>query len=223
MTELELVASGGIDPRNLNRSDYANSLAAEALRVGLLTEDDMARIRGDMMNALAEVIGYATAGKSSSVLTSTAEKLAQSLLFNISTCLLAEPTPEKAAALLRDRRMSELYAKGYQINKKRHDEAKRLWARVRYTRLEHGGAEYDKTIDVYFRRYLSSYDARTGAHDKIYLSLPAYGIRGAFHIDGAVRVLEKLAAINAGKRDEGVIEGSQPIPAFYEERKEPNS
>ena len=103
MTELELVASGGIDPRNLNRSDYANSLAAEALRVGLLTEDDMARIRGDMMNALAEVIGYATAGKSSSVLTSTAEKLAQSLLFNISTCLLAEPTPEKAAALLRDR------------------------------------------------------------------------------------------------------------------------
>ena len=223
MENHELTSLGGIDPRNLNRADYANSLAAEAERIGLYTEQDLERIRGDMMNALAEVIGYATDGESSSVKTDTARKLAKSLLYNIDTCLLAEPTPESAAVMLKERRMNELYAKGYLINRKLLDDAKHLWGRVRYTRLKNGGEAYDKTIDTYFRNYLRDYDPRTSAQDKIYLSLPTYGIRGAFHIDGAVEVLKKLLAINEGQKSDVVMEGSQPISPYYAKREEPDS
>ena len=212
MNPTDLIAPHALGPENLDRADYANSLAAEALRVGLYSESDITRIQSDMMNALAEVIGYATGGESSSVKTDSARKFAKSLLYNIDTYLLSLPTPDAAAAELRERRMSELYGKGYVLNKKRYEDAKHLWAKVRYSRLKDADEAYNKTLDRYFRNYLAAYDPRTSAHDKIYLSMPKQGIRGAFHIDGAVEVLKKLLALNEGRpADAVVIEGSQPI------------
>ncbi len=220
----ELISPHSLDSANLNRADYANSLAAEALRVGLFSEADVTRIQGDMMNVLAEVIGYATGGESASVRTDSARQYAKSLLYNIDTCLLTFPTPEAAAEALRERRMSELYGKGYVINKKHWEDAKHLWTKVRYTRLKNADETYDKTLDRYFRNYLAAYDPRTSAHDKIYLSLPKYGIRGAFRIDGAVEVLKKLLALNEGREaDAVVIEGSQPIACIPKDKPEQNS
>ena len=224
MSGTELISPRALDPENLRRADYANTLAAEALRAGLFSEADVTRIQGDMMTALAEIIGYATNGESSSVKTDSARKFAKSLLYNIDTYLLTLPTPEAAAAQLKERRMSELYGKGYLLNKKRYEDAKHLWAKVRYTRLKDADEAYNKTIDRYFRNYLAAYDPRTSAHDKIYLSMPKQGIRGAFHIDGAVEVLKKLLALNEGRpADAVVIEGSQPIAHFATDKPEQNS
>ena len=223
MSGTELISPRALNPENLRRADYANTLAAEALRAGLFSEADVTRIQGDMMTALAEIIGYATNGESSSVKTDSARKFAKSLLYNIDTYLLTLPTPEAAAAQLKERRMSELYGKGYLLNKKRYEDAKHLWAKVRYTRLKDADEAYNKTIDRYFRNYLAAYDPRTSAHDKIYLSMPKQGIRGAFHIDGAVEVLKKLLALNEGKPSDVVIDGSQKIAGFYRGGEEPNS
>lgn len=56
----DITSYSGLNPANLDRSDYMNTLAAEALRVGLIKESDIDRIRSDLMTALAEVIGYYT-------------------------------------------------------------------------------------------------------------------------------------------------------------------
>jgi hypothetical protein len=100
---------------------------------------------------------------------------------------------------MKEKPMKELYAEGYAINRKKWEEAKRLWGRVRYTRLRDGGEDYDKAIDKNIRIYLRDYDPRLSAHDKLYLTLPKFGIRGAFHIGGAVAVLNRLLEANTGR------------------------
>ena len=70
---------------------------------------------------------------------------------------------------------------------------------MRYTRLRDGGEDYDKAIDKNIRIYLRDYDPRLSAHDKLYLTLPKFGIRGAFHIGGAVAVLNRLLEANTGR------------------------
>lgn len=190
---------GSLDPSRISHKDYTNSLAAEAHRAELFTDADIDRIRADLMNCLAEVIGYYTKGESSSVKAETARKLSLSMLYNIDTYLISLGDDMAAVRELGERRMSELYGKGYLINSKLFEEAKVLYGKVRFTRLKDGGAAYDRTIDKYFYNYLSSYDPRFTAQDKIFLSLRRMGVDGAFHIDGAVDALKKLLLINSGR------------------------
>lgn len=203
--ETSLSARGTLDPSRISRKDYTNSLAAEGLRSGLLTDGDIDRIRADLMTCLAEVIGYYTKGKSTSVKAETARKLSLSMLYNIDTYLLSLHDDNEAVRVVGERRMSELYGKGYLINSKLFEEAKALYGKVRFTRLKDGGAEYDKTLDRYFYNYLSSYDPRFTAQDKIFLSLKKYGADGAFHIDGAVESLKKLLDVNRGRVSDVIV------------------
>ncbi len=57
MNERELTARRRIDPDRLDRENYAQSLAEEAVRSGIMTEADTERIRGDLLKALSEVAG----------------------------------------------------------------------------------------------------------------------------------------------------------------------
>ena len=205
MNENAVVGTNSFDPMRIKRSDYTNSLAAEAHRTGLLSDGDVDRISADLLSCLAEVIGYYTKGESSSLKADTARKLSLSMLYNIDTYLLSLGSDIEAVRVLADRRMSELYGKGYLINSKLLEEAKALYGKVRFTRLKDGGAEYDKTLDKYFYYYLSSYDPRFTAQDKIFLSLRKYGVDGAFHIDGAVESLKKLYEINKGRPSDVIV------------------
>ena len=205
MAENAIFDPHSLDPSKIRRADYTNSLAAEAHRVGIFSDADIDRIRADLLSCLAEVIGYYTKRESSSVKGETARKLSLSMLYNIDTYLLSLGSDAEAAKVLAERRMSELYGKGYLINSKLLDEAKFLYGKVRFTRLKDGGAEYDKTLDRYFYYYLTTYDARFTAQDKIFLSLRKYGVDGAFHIDGAVDALRKLYEINKGKPADVII------------------
>ena len=217
MSELGLTPKGRIDPARLDRENYVQSLTEEAVRCGIMTEGDTDRLRTELLSVLAQVIGYKTGGESTNVSTDEARILSESLLYNIGTALRAEETPDSAALTMRDRPMSELYAKGYQINKKRWEDARRLWTKVRYNRLRDGGEEYDRAIDRNIRIYLEKYDPRTSAHDKLYLSLPKYGIKGAFHIQGAAAVLTKLLSLSSGGT------GAHMDAAFRVKEEEPNS
>ena len=200
MTETGLTPRGRIDPERLDRDRYAETLTAEAIRCGLLTDADEDRIRTELLKVLGEVIGYRTEGRSTNVGIDVAKELSESILFNIGTALRAAPTPDEAALLLKERRMSDLYADGYLINRGLWEEAKRLWGRVRYTRKADAGRDYDLAVDRNLRNYLEQYDPRTGAHGKLFLVLPELGIRGAFHIRGTVSVLKKMLAFNEGKK-----------------------
>ena len=219
MSEHELAPVSRIDPGKLDRNHYTDSLAAEAERAGILSEADTARIRGDLLGVLGDVIGYSSEGRSSSVTTDHARQMADSILYNIGTVLRSAPTPDDGARMLRDTPVRDLYARGYQINREKWEEAKRLWGRVRNTRLRDGGEDYDRAIERNIRIYLKDYDPRLSAHDKLYLSLPKYGIRGAFHIGGTVNVLKKLIDINTGKNGAGSVTGAE----FREVGEERNS
>ena len=94
MNEHGLTARGLIDPGKLDRDNYAQSLAEEALRTGIMTEADFERIRGDLLTVLAQVIGYKTGGESTNVSTEEARVLSESLLYNIGTALRAEGDPD---------------------------------------------------------------------------------------------------------------------------------
>lgn len=208
MNENGIISKNSLDPANINSDDYTNTLAAEALRVGLLSEADVDRIRNDLLSALAEVIGYYTKNESSSLRMNAAQQLSKSLMYNIDTYLLSLGNTAHALETIRERRMSELYGKGYLINQKRHKEAIALYGKARYSRLKNACEEYNKTLDKYFKNYLAAYDPKFSAHDKIYLSLTEYGLDGAYHIDGAIGVLRKIIEINSGERADYEITAS---------------
>ena len=205
MTENSLARYDSFDSSRVTRKDYTNSLAAEAHRTGIFTDADIDRIRADLMACLAEVIGYRTKNESTSVKAETARKLSLSMLYNIDTYLLSLGDDRAALAALADRRMSELYGKGYLINSKLFEEAKALYGKVRFTRLKDGGAAYDRTLDRYFYNYLRDYDPRFSSQDKIFLTLRKWGVDGAFHIDGAVESLKKLLEINKGRQSDVIV------------------
>lgn len=207
----DIIAYSGLNAENIDRSDYTNTLLLEAVRAGIAKESDIDRIRNDLMIALAEVIGYYTKNESSSIKAETANELSNSLVYNIDTYLLSFGDDKKAAETLLDRRMSELYGKGYLINRKYFEEAKILFGKARLSRLKNGSEEYNKTLDKYFRYYLTHYSPKFNAHEKIYLSLREYDLSGVYNIREAVDVLKKLVEINRGRQADVTIEA--PVEA----------
>lgn len=208
MNENRITPLSALNPDNIDRRDYTNTLAAEAQRAGLFTESDIDAIRNGLLKALAEIIGYYTKNESSSIMAETARKLTLSMMFNIDTYLLTFANDKRAAQELKERPCIELYGKGYLINSKHFEAAGHLYGKARFTRLKNGGEKYDRMLDKYFRYYLSVYSAKFGAHEKIYLSLPKLGIVGAFNIAEAVGVLEKVIAMNEGKKPDVILNAS---------------
>ncbi|MBE6541882.1 MAG: hypothetical protein E7672_05485 [Ruminococcaceae bacterium] len=200
MNDNRIISFSGFDSSKIDREDYANSLAAEAYRVGFFSDSDIEKLKNDLLSALAEVIGYYTKNESTSLKINTAQMLSKSMMFNIDTYLLSLCDDKSAAEILRDRKPIELYGKGYLINQKLYKEAAVLFLKARNNRLKSASEEYNKTLDRYFKNYLTDYDPKFSAHNKIFLSLSEYEIDGAFHISGAVDALKKLIEINAGVR-----------------------
>ena len=200
-----LIAHDSLNPENISLLDYTNTLAAEAMRVGLLDETDLARIQAGLMETLSEVIGYYSDNKSTSIQTDKAKVFGQSILFNVDAHLLTLGDHHAAIEELRNKKLNELYGRGYILSRKRFEDAKVLYARARYTRLKDGSAEYNKTLDVKLKNYFADYDARFTAHSKAYIMLSEYGIRGAFRIDQLAGVLNKLIEINTGKKADVTI------------------
>ncbi len=192
MTELSLTGRNAFAPENLRREDYTNSLAAEAVRTGLWTEDDLLSLQTGLMNTLAVVIGYATKNESTSVRLDKANEYLGGVLYNCDTYLLTVGSPMEAVELLRTVPMEELYNRGFAINRDLFREAKRLFANVRYTRLHDGSQTYNRAIDILLPHYLASYDPRFNPQDQLYMSIPSLGIRGPFHMDCVVTMLQKL-------------------------------
>lgn len=198
--EKRLIARGNLDPERISALDYTNTLAAEAVRVGLFDESDITRIQNGLMETLSEVIGYYSEQQSTSVKVDKAKEFGKSILYNTDTYLMSLGNCQTAAEELRSKKINDIYGKGYLINSKRFEQAKVLYARVRYTRLKNASDEYNRTLDVKLKNYLEAYDARFNAHSKAYITLGEYGIRGAFRMDQMSDMLNSLIAVNGGKK-----------------------
>ncbi len=202
MTELQLTSQNGFQPENLRKSDYTNTLAAEAARIGLYTEDDILSIQTGLMNTLAVVIGYATKNESTSVRLDKANDYLACILYNCDTYLLTLNDPMTAADYLKSMSIEEMYNRGFAINRDHFREAKRLFANVRYTHLHDGSKTYNRAIDILLPHYLGAYDPRFNAQDKLFMSIPSLGIRGPFHMDETVTMLTRLLEIQKGRKSD---------------------
>lgn len=211
-----LVSYSALDPERIDRRSYSTSLTSEAYRVGLISDDDLDVLKNRSMEALAEVIGYYTKNESSSIKTDTAKNLAKSLLYNVDTYLLSLGDHEEALRVLLDRKIGELYGKGFLINKKHFEDARQLYAKVRFTRLRDADEEYNKTLDQYFKYYLTKYDPKFTSDLKIYLSLRKYDLFGNYHIDEAVEVLKKLLEINSGTKSDYELSAEEAVSSSEE-------
>ncbi len=201
-----VIPHSAMDASRIDLRNYSTSLTAEAFRSGLISESDVERLQSKSMEALAEVIGYYTQKKSASVKNETARSLAKSLIYNVDTYLLSLADHTEALSVLLERKMGELYGKGYLINKKYYDDARRIYAKVRYTRLSNASEEYNKTLDQYFKYYLTKYNPKFSSDLKIYLSLSEYGLFGNYHINESITVLTTLLAINRGTESDYLID-----------------
>lgn len=195
-----LTAWSSLNSERISPLDYTNTLATEAFRVGLYGESDIARIQNGLMETLSEVIGYYSNRQSTSVQTDKAKEFGKSILYNTDSYLLSLGNHNAAVAELQNKRLNDLYGKGYLINSKRFENAKVLYARVRHTRLKNASEEYNRTLDVKLKNYFASYDARFNAHSKAYITLSEYGIRGVYRMDQMADMLNCLLAVNNGKK-----------------------
>ncbi len=101
------VNAGALCPRT-----YTESLLAEGLRCGLLTDDDILQIQTALIFLLAETTDRYTANQSTSIREETAQELLQSILYTVGIRLKAESSPEDAVQLLRKRPLKVLAAEG---------------------------------------------------------------------------------------------------------------
>jgi len=205
MNNTALTTGRDFDESRIDFSNYTSSLAEESLRCGLYTDDDIARIQLGLMEALSEVIGFYTGGQSTSVKNERAAELSNSILYNTDTYLRSLGSHSDARDQLRERKISELYGKGYIINKGLYEKAKILYGKARYSRLRDGSTEYTKTLDVYLYNYLKTYNPKFNAHDRLYVNLKEIGFRGGFRINRVIDLLEAIIRLNAGRQSDIIL------------------
>lgn len=199
MDNTSLTTGRDFSEANIDYSNYTSSLAGEAFRCGVYTEETIADIQMGLMESLSEVIGFYTKGQSTSVKTERAAELSKSILYNTDTYLKSLKNHEAACEQLKERKISELYGKGYLINRKLYEKAKILYGKARYSRLKNGSLEYNKTLDIYLYNYLKMYNPKFNAHDRLYVNLKETGFKGGYPIDRVVDFLEALLRMNYGK------------------------
>jgi len=147
-----------INSESLNSIHYTQSLMVEAMRVGVLSGEDVERIQLEMLNLLAEQIQQYTNGQSSSVAESTAQSLLQSVFYFVDTQLLSMPIPD-AADCMAGGSMCKLFTEGRALVKAYVEEAQDLLNKISAERLKVELLAYNGTIDS-LPEFFTSYDAR---------------------------------------------------------------
>ena len=121
MTERLLLSA----PENVDLSLIP--LTEYGLRHGLLTEDDLRRLRAENLPLLRRQAERLTGGRSSSLPAETAGALLDSVFYTVSLALKRCASPEEALTLLRQQPLDTLFAVGQ----------KRLARKVQAARLMH--------------------------------------------------------------------------------------
>ncbi|WP_411678474.1 DUF6179 domain-containing protein [Caproicibacter sp.] len=130
-------------------------------RAGLSAEESK-RFQKEMLWALSEQLGRYTAGESSSVLSETAEKVLESMLYCVSVELSARPDP---AAALREIPAAELFRRGAERVKSMTEDLKLLYRQVLNTRIPTDLIAYNETLDGAIPGFFKTYDPEYAAHE----------------------------------------------------------
>lgn len=213
-----------LEKANIKYNDYMRTLLSELDRLGLISGNQLSRIRTEVLDAVGELIRCWTNDESSSVMTDTANGLMMSLLFNIDAYLIGVGNTEKAIDVLLNTPVMQLYNEGIHRLRLYLCEATGLLVRVKRTRLNIPNVYYNETIDS-FINILKNYDIQYGSHritDIIDypLAVQSNTLRGIHLLRG---YLLNLCAENSFCREYESEEVARLYTAFCDKHKYPYS
>ncbi len=122
MSDAIISARGRFDPERLDKRYYLLSLASELRRTERITETELTALSDGLYALLEAHLERFTGGESSSVISSTAEKLLRSLMYNCDLTLLqlGEEAAAKRlaeAAKAPERELEKIYFDGLRLNR----------------------------------------------------------------------------------------------------------
>ena len=154
-----------ISDSELDERRYLITLSEKAAERGMLTDNDLVRIQSQLFALIARQADKLTRGESSSVTAETAVNLTESVFFTVGVRLKREGIPDRAAELLRDVPIEELFDGGMDCISRMMTAARRLQGEILGNFFDTPNVFYVGTarggIDGFFKLYRPQF----GAHE----------------------------------------------------------
>lgn len=154
-----------IDKNNLNKADFFNDLIAQASSAGLLSQDDIFKIQYECVQILAKIICRYNSDFSSSIRIEEAEALMNSVIYTIGFHLKTLTNINEMIDLLRISRIEDLYIKGKERIYESIRYVKKIYIKIKETKLNINNCYYINTIEKALNRIIKKYDAEYHANE----------------------------------------------------------
>ena len=199
MTPNPLAVFHPIVPERLRAGDYFASLTEEALACGLLTESDLSCLQAQLPELLrCMAVQYAGEG-SGSLPVEVAGEMLRSLQFVLGAALKGFPSPEEAAAALKERSLSELYDEGLGRVRQKLRTVRLLQRRILSRLFQTPNMFWRSTIEGGVNGFFRLYRPEFAAHE-IHITADYPPLLGRPALQGAEfmeRYLEEIDGENA--------------------------
>lgn len=183
-----------INVKKLNRNQYIISLFKEAIKSGLMSEDEIIKIQVDIMNLLKDLILRYTKGESTSVTVETSENLLNSILYAIDFYMLKMDSLEAAIIELEEKSIRQIYENGIELIRVCTVDTKKLYGKIKRNKLRIELEPYNTTIEeisCFFEEYNIVFGAHNGMGSIDYpLVFDDMTVRGVSYIKNYLEHLE---------------------------------
>lgn len=119
-----------INSAEIDKNQYFESLMKAAVRLQLISSEELAVIQKSMLKLLYEIADDYCAGESTSISNDEAVCLMESIVYTVDQVLRECDTPEQALNILKHDGISELYESGYEIIEKKLASSGELYRKI---------------------------------------------------------------------------------------------
>jgi len=187
-------SAGNINVKKLNKNQYIISLFKEAIKIGLISENEIIRIQVNIMNLLKDLILRYTKGESTSVTVETSESLLNSILYAIDFYMFKMDSPEAAVMELKQKSIRQIYENGIELIRVCIIDTKKLYGKIKRNKLRIELEPYNTTIEeisCFFEEYNIVFGAHNGMGSIDYpLVFDDMSVRGVTYIKNYLENLE---------------------------------
>ncbi len=163
--DFSVARQNNMDVLALDDNNYLVSLLEEAVRVELMSHQELDDIQAQLMELLKKVIMRYNGGDSSSVRVETAQNLLTSILFSIDAYCIQAGQPEACLAAIQKTPVSRLFELGQEKLKQYLADSRLLWEENRNSRVNTSLIAYNSTLDEALPDFFRQYDLAFFAYD----------------------------------------------------------
>lgn len=173
MNDIEIVSK--IKRENLDERNYFRTLIEEAYFNQMLTDDNMAALRMQILQLLDERVYKYNGNESSSIRREIAEYILDSNNYTISIYLKTFKNPDEAVNLIKEKELKVIYQNGRKKINTMLSIVKVMYIKVKENKLNTQNDTYNDTIIGGIQGFLKIYDPDFKAQDmKITADYPLY-------------------------------------------------